>query len=45
MMLTLKRFVQVGFMAGLLAAGAAQAQNDIQIIGRNLFFASNVVHG
>jgi phospholipid transport system substrate-binding protein len=27
MMLTLKRFVQVGFMAGLLAAGAAQAQN------------------
>ena len=26
MMLTLKRFVQVGFMAGLLAAGAAQAQ-------------------
>lgn len=27
MMLTLKRFIQVGFMAGLLAAGAAQAQN------------------
>src|SRR5690349_11428498 len=27
MMLTLKRFVQVGFMAGLLAAGAAQAQS------------------
>ncbi len=27
MMLTLKRIVQVGFMAGLLAAGAAQAQN------------------
>jgi phospholipid transport system substrate-binding protein len=26
MMLTLKRFVQVGFMAGLLAGGAAQAQ-------------------
>jgi len=26
MMLTLKRFVQVGFMAGLLVAGAAQAQ-------------------
>jgi len=26
-MLTLKRFVQVGFMAGLLAAGAVQAQN------------------
>ena len=27
MMLTMKRLVQAGFMAGLLAAGAAQAQN------------------
>jgi len=34
MMLTLKRFVQVGFMAGLLAAGAAQAQTPATTDGK-----------
>jgi len=34
MMLTLKRFVQVGFMAGLLAAGAVQAQNAATTDGK-----------